>query len=102
MRTATLFALLPLAMAAPSTKRASPAPVIKPRGATLVENKYIVKMKSGVKSEAMSSTMSTFSANAEHVYNTGRFNGFASTLTAEELDTLRNDESVSAFLPATH
>ncbi|KAK7946143.1 peptidase S8/S53 domain-containing protein [Apiospora aurea] len=94
MRTATLIALLPLALAAPSTKRAQPAPVIKPRGATLVDGKYIVKMKSGVKSDSMSTTMSSFAANAEHVYNTGKFNGFASALTPEELKTLQDDENV--------
>ena len=46
MRSATLLALLPLAMAAPSMKRDSPAPLIAPRGAQLVEGKYIIKMKS--------------------------------------------------------
>ncbi|KAK8877080.1 Cuticle-degrading protease [Apiospora arundinis] len=94
MRTTTLFALLPLALAAPSNKRAQPAPVLKPRGATLIEGKYIVKMKGDAKPDVISSAMSTFAANADHVFNTGMFNGFASTLSAEDLETLRNDESV--------
>lgn len=100
MRTSTLIALLPLALAAPSTKRAQPAPVLKPRGATLIEGKYIVKMKGDAKSDMSSSAMSTFAANADHVYNTGKFNGFASSLSAEDLETLRNDEGVrGSFSP---
>lgn len=94
MHTAILLALLPLAFAAPSAKRAVPAPVLKPRGATLIDGKYIVKFKSEANSSAMGIAMQSFSANAEHVYNTGAFSGFSSSLSAKELETLQNDDSV--------
>lgn len=96
MYTATLLALLPLAFAAPSAKRTVPAPLLKPRGATLIDGKYIVKFKSEANSSAMGIAMQSFSANAEHVYNTGAFSGFSSSLSAKELEMLQNDDSVQS------
>lgn len=95
MRSATLLALLPLAMAAPS-KRSSPAPVIKPRGAQLIDGKYIIKMKSDTISTAVTSAISSIKADADYTYSS-RFNGFAATLTPEELETLQGDANVSLF-----
>ena len=95
MRTATLLSLLPLALAAPSARWAQPAPVIRSRAAQLVDGKYIVKMSGGMKTAAMSSTMSTLSTAADFTYKSSSFNGFAGSLTAEELETMQNDPDVS-------
>ncbi len=95
MRSATLLALLPLAMAAPSIRRASPAPLVTPRGAQLVEGKYIIKFKNEVGTESVSSAIASIEADADYVYNSGKFNGFASSLTKEELESLQNDPNVS-------
>ena len=94
MRSATLLALLPMAMAAPSVvKRDSPAPLVVPRGASLVEGKYIVKFKKDVGTSSVDSAISTVSADADYVYK-NHFSGFAGSLTAEELEQLRNDPNV--------
>lgn len=93
MRTAGLVAALPLVLAIPS-KRAQPAPLLKPRGTQLIDGKYIVKLKHDAIDGALSSAMSTLSSNADYVYNTGKFRGFASGLSAEELSTLQDDDNV--------
>ncbi|ORY58386.1 subtilase [Pseudomassariella vexata] len=95
MRTASLLSLLPLALAAPShTKRELPAPVLRPRNAQLVEGKYIVKMYGDTKSEAMESAIQVFTADPDHVYTSNKFNGFASSLSAAEVEALQNDPNV--------
>lgn len=94
MHAATILSLLTLAAAAPS-RRAESAPLIKPRGARLIEGRYIVKLKGDVQAASVHSAMHGRPANPDHVYNMGRFNGFASGLTAEQLEALRNDPSVS-------
>lgn len=95
MRSATLLALLPMAMAAPSaTRRDSPASVIVPRNAKLVEDKFIVRFKKDVVSAStVSSAIASIAADADYTYSRA-FTGFAATLTAEELENLRNDDSV--------
>ncbi|KAF6815906.1 serine protease precursor [Colletotrichum musicola] len=94
MHALTLLSLLPLAIAAPS-RRSSPAPLIVPRGASLVADKYIVRLRSDAGEGALASAMSAFSADADHVYNFGAaLRGFASTLNASEVDALRNDPDV--------
>ncbi|KAI1844127.1 hypothetical protein JX265_013768 [Neoarthrinium moseri] len=93
MRTAAVLSVLPLALAAPS-KRAQPAPLLKPRGGQLVDGKYIIKLKHDAQDGALGMAMKTLSSDADHVYNSGKFTGFASSLTAEELDALRNDDSI--------
>lgn len=95
MRSATLLALLPMAMAAPSTtKRSSPAPLITPRGADLVEGKYIVRMNKDSVSTAVSSAVSSIAASADYTYAKA-FSGFAASLTEKELEALRNDPNVA-------
>ncbi|KDN67528.1 putative subtilase [Colletotrichum sublineola] len=95
MHAATLLALLPLAAVAAPSKRAQPAPLIKPRGAALVANKYIVRLKNEAKTGALQSVMSIFSADADHVYNFGNaLRGFASTLNDTEIEKLQNDPDV--------
>jgi subtilisin family serine protease len=95
MRSATLLALLPLAMAAPNAieRRDTPAPVLKPRGAQLVEGKYIIKMKSGSISTATASAIQSITADADYTYS-NRFNGFAASLTSAELEAMRLDPNV--------
>ncbi|KAI4869153.1 subtilisin-like protein [Hypoxylon rubiginosum] len=93
MRTAALLSLLPLAFAAPA-KRAEPAPLLKPRGSQLVEGKYIVKLYENSAISALQDTMSAFQGDADHVYNVEGFKGFASALTAEDLEKLQSHPDV--------
>lgn len=96
MRSSTLLALLPLAMAAPSSikaKRDTPAPLIIPRGTSLVDGKYIVKFKKDVVTASINSAISSIKADADYTY-ADHFNGFAASLTEEELTTLRDDPTV--------
>lgn len=95
MRVSSLLALLPLAMAAPS-KRASPAPVLVPRGAKVLEGKYIVKMRTEAQLSAVESALSGVSAGADHRYSHS-FTGFAASLTPGELEALQNDPNVSCL-----
>lgn len=96
MRSATLLALLPFALAAPS-RRAEPAPVLRPRGVKLVDGKYIVKMKGGIRTASVSATVSTIEADADYTYSKS-FSGFAASLKDDEIDKLRNDPNVSVIL----
>lgn len=95
MRSATLLALAPLVLAAPS-KRASPAPLHVPRstGDNLVEGKYIVKMYDNVATDSLQRTMTTTAAEPDHVYDVPGFKGFASALTPEEIESLQNHPDV--------
>lgn len=93
MRAATLLALLPMAMAAPSAKRSSPAPLLVPRNAELIEGKYIVKMKDGLVAATVNGLVSTLSSTADYTYSR-KFNGFAGSLSEKEIDDLRADPNV--------
>jgi hypothetical protein len=102
MRSATLLALLPFALAAPSasvSRRTEPAPVIRPRGVKLVDGKYIVKMKSGVRAASVDSAVSTIQADADYTY-TKSFSGFAASLKDEEIEKLKHDPNVSPMGPS--
>ncbi|KAF4992655.1 hypothetical protein FGRMN_7056 [Fusarium graminum] len=92
MRSATLLALLPFALAAPS-RRAEPAPVLRPRGVKLVDGKYIVKMKSGMRTASVSAAVSSIEAEADYTYSKS-FNGFAASLKDAEIEKLKNDPNV--------
>ncbi|KAF9876808.1 subtilase [Colletotrichum karsti] len=98
MHFSTLLALLPVtALAAPPTRRAQPAPLLKPRGMgiKLVADKYIVRMKPEAETGALATAMSAFSADADHVYNfANNLRGFASTLNASEIEALQNDPNI--------
>jgi hypothetical protein len=99
MRSATLLALLPFALAAPS-RRAEPAPVLRPRGVKLVDGKYIVKMKGGIRAASVSATVSTIEADADYTYSKS-FSGFAASLKDDEIEKLKNDPNVSDILYRT-
>lgn len=95
MRVSSLLAFLPLAMAVPS-RRSSPAPVLVPRGAQVLEGKYIVKMRTEAHVSAVESAISGVSAGADHRYSHS-FSGFAAALTPGELEILKNDPNVSSI-----
>ncbi|KXJ96263.1 subtilisin-like serine protease precursor [Microdochium bolleyi] len=95
MHAAFLLSLvLPLVAAAPA-RRATPAPLLRPRGdAPIIEGKYIVKMADKVGIAAVDEAMTQFQADAEHVYNAPGFKGFSGALSPEELENLRNNPDV--------
>ncbi|VUC37039.1 unnamed protein product [Clonostachys rosea] len=85
MRSTTLLSLLPLALAAPATR----APLYTREEA--IEGKYIVKVKNGA-SASINSAIASIASNADHVYK--NLGGFSATLTAEEVETLRNNPDI--------
>ncbi|KAI1367071.1 peptidase S8/S53 domain-containing protein [Xylaria arbuscula] len=95
MRFSTLLALVGAALAAPS-KRASPAPLHVPRstGDNLVEGKYIVKMYDSAVENSVHTLHASMAAEPDHIYTAPGFKGFASALTAEEIETLQNHPDV--------
>ncbi|KFA71601.1 hypothetical protein S40288_03662 [Stachybotrys chartarum IBT 40288] len=94
MRASTLLALAPLAAAVPfNMKRDSPAPVLIPRSGRAIAGKYIVRMKDGTFSTAVSSAIQTIKADADHTFHRG-FNGFSASLEDDELENLRHDPNV--------
>ncbi|OAQ75930.1 proteinase T-like protein [Purpureocillium lilacinum] len=95
MRLST-FALalrLPGALAAPATKRDSPAPLIIPRGAALIPNQYIVKLKDNSGAAAVSDALASAHDEATHRYN-NVLKGFAGRMDAATVARLRNDPNV--------
>ncbi|KAI1281430.1 subtilisin-like protease PR1K [Xylaria sp. FL0933] len=89
MRSAAILAALPLALAVPS-KRASPAPLLKPRNADIIEGKYIVKMKSSSTVETLEAHKNLVSSKVDYTYNSHKFAGFAVSMTPEEVEALQN------------
>lgn len=96
MRASTLLALAPLAAAVPfNMKRDSPAPVLIPRSGRAIAGKYIVRMRDGTFSTAVSSAIQAIKADADHTFHRG-FNGFSASLEDDELENLRHDPNVSS------
>ncbi|KAI0191136.1 peptidase S8/S53 domain-containing protein [Xylaria flabelliformis] len=89
MRSAVIFATLPLALAAPS-KRSSPAPLLKPRNSDVIEGKYIVKMKSDSGVQILEAHKNMVASKVDYTYNSNQFTGFAASMTAEEVEALQN------------
>ncbi|KAI1180050.1 subtilisin-like protease PR1K [Nemania sp. FL0916] len=89
MRSAAILAVLPLALAAPS-RRASPAPLLKPRNADVIEGKYIVKMKSSSGAKIIEAHKSLVASKVDYTYNSDKFSGFAVSMTPEEVEALQN------------
>ncbi|KAI0527876.1 subtilisin-like protease PR1K [Xylaria bambusicola] len=89
MRSAAIIAALPLALAAPS-KRASPAPLLKPRSGDIIEGKYIVKMRAGSDVSILESHKSLVANKVDYTYNSHKFTGFAVSMTEEEVKALQD------------
>ncbi|TRX94902.1 hypothetical protein FHL15_004363 [Xylaria flabelliformis] len=89
MRSAVIFATLPLALAAPS-KRSSPAPLLKPRNSDVIEGKYIVKMKSSSGVQILEAHKNMVASKVDYTYNSNQFTGFAASMTAEEVEALQD------------
>ncbi|KAG6012682.1 hypothetical protein E4U41_005255, partial [Claviceps citrina] len=93
-----LLLLLPLALAAPAQPShpaaAAEAPLLVPR-APIIQNKYIVKYKSGFSVAAADEdrTLRALSAGADRVYKT-IFHGFAGTLNESSVEQLRRHPEV--------
>lgn len=92
MRFSVLAAALPAVLAVPA-KRSEPAPLRVPSNSELIADKYIVKFKDGVSVASADGAMSAMSQDADQVYDT-LFRGFAGTLDAETLKTLRDHPEV--------
>ncbi|KAI9592232.1 peptidase S8/S53 domain-containing protein [Syncephalis fuscata] len=66
------------------------------------QNGYIIKLKPGFKEQDFNSRVNGFKSMAsrfQHKYNYGRFQGFASKLSSEEIDYLQNDDRVEYIEP---
>ncbi|KAH7034545.1 subtilisin-like serine protease-like protein PR1A [Microdochium trichocladiopsis] len=85
--------VLPLVSAAPA-RRATPAPLLKPRDGTIIENKYIVKLTDSIKAAGVDEALNLFKADADHVYDAEGFKGFSGHLESDELTALLNHPDV--------
>ncbi|KAI1846082.1 hypothetical protein JX265_001004 [Neoarthrinium moseri] len=97
MKAATILSLLPLAIAAPASKRAGgPAPLLKPRdaGDNLIPGQYIVKMKEGMSTASISDALTLFPGDAEHEWHEGSFKGFAAKISDEDLARIQDHPDV--------
>jgi hypothetical protein len=85
MYSSVLLALLPVAFA---------APLLKPRDANLIANKFIVKFKGEFHTTAIDEIKATLANTPDFNYSFGGFNGFAGTLSDEELSQLQASDAV--------
>lgn len=97
MKVSLLLAVLPLAIARPSTlrRRAEPAPIIRPTGVEVVPNKYIVVLKSDGGDIDIQRSVSALNAVPEFIYNAGSFQGFSIELDDDTLAIAQDDPTVS-------
>ena len=102
MKTAAILALVPLALAAPASivnkREGGPAPILRPRDAKLLKDKYIVKLRTGSTVAAVNDAMDLFEGDADHVYTVDGFKGFSATLDGAALDAITNHPEVSLNL----
>lgn len=97
MHALTLVALLPLAIAAPTSEPVAlqRAPIIEPRGVELVPDKYIVKVRDGASDAKIDAILGKLGSDkANHVYKGNGFKGFASKMTAAALEAVQSDPEV--------
>lgn len=100
MKAFIITALLPLALASQPLKR---TPVIAPRDAQTIPNKYIIKLRDGVNNTAVEDVMSLTDSDADHVYKASElFKGFAGTANATELEALQTHPDVSSVRREPH
>lgn len=88
-----VFLFLPGLVVAGLSKRSTPAPLLVPKNAEVVEDRYIVIMRGDTARSALTSAVSGVSSEVHHTY-TRHTNGFAATLTDTELTQLRDDPNV--------
>jgi len=85
MYSSLLLALLPTTFA---------APLLRPRDATLIANKFIVKFKGEVHTTAFDEVKASLASKPDFEYSFGGFNGFAGTLSDAELAQLQASDAV--------
>jgi hypothetical protein len=92
-----LLALLPAALAAPTTEPLGKrAPIIAARGGSVVPGKYVIKLKEGASNDALEAALKKLgNSKADHVYRSRKFKGFAGKLGAALLDEVRSLPDVS-------
>ena len=88
MRFEVLLALLPVAIA---------APLLTPRAGTVIKDRYIVKFKDAEITTAVDIALSLLPKAPAHVYNFGKFKGFAAEFDAATLASLQALTTVSYF-----
>ncbi|KAL2016436.1 hypothetical protein VTK56DRAFT_3523 [Thermocarpiscus australiensis] len=88
---AALLALLPAVLAAPLNEPLDKrAPIIAARAGQVIPGKYIIKLKEGASDDALDAAVAKLGeANAEHVYRSRKFKGFAGKIDPALLDELR-------------
>ncbi|KAK5659830.1 hypothetical protein OQA88_13293 [Cercophora sp. LCS_1] len=92
MKSATILALLPLALAAPAPGPIDRrAPIIQPRGADIIPGKYIVKLKDGASDAALSNAIGKIKkGKPQYVYKgAGKFKGFAGAIQDADLSEIQ-------------
>jgi len=91
MQLTLITALLPLAMALP-------APVIVPREGAPIPGKYIVKMKTNLRTDNLdnliNAALKVVKKDPAHVYKFAGFGGFSAEMADDIVDTVRNMEGV--------
>jgi hypothetical protein len=85
MYSSLVLALLPAAFA---------APLIKPRDATLIADKFIVKFKGELHTAAIDDVKASLASTPDYEYSFGGFNGFAGTLSDSEIAQLQASDAV--------
>ncbi|RDA87831.1 hypothetical protein CP532_3001 [Ophiocordyceps camponoti-leonardi (nom. inval.)] len=94
MHLCPLLSLLPAALAAVIVqKRAEPAPLITPRNAEIIPEKYIVKFKEGSEMSILDEAINGLAGDADHIYH-HTFKGFAIGLKEDALKKLRDHPQV--------
>lgn len=83
MKLSLLLALLPVVLALP-------APIIVPRAGSPIPGKFIVKMKNENVQELINTALKLLNKDPAHVYNFGKFGGFAAELNDNLVQILRN------------
>ncbi|KAF2468473.1 subtilisin-like serine protease-like protein PR1A [Lindgomyces ingoldianus] len=85
MHVSLLLALLPYALA---------APVITPRGSTIIPGKYIVKMKAGASKASLEEAKALLAHSPDHEYGFGSFSGFAGKISDATVANLQKLDAV--------
>ncbi|KAF4595781.1 subtilisin-like protease Pr1A [Ophiocordyceps camponoti-floridani] len=94
MHLCLVLPLLPAALAAAIVhKRAEPAPLLTPRNAEVIPEKYIVKFKESSEMSVLDEAINSLTSDADHLYH-HTFKGFAISLKDDALEKLRDHPEV--------